>query len=126
MRQIILIALVITYCLPAWCQHAAKKATPVITPPVFNGCVETYLGHNLRYPDAARENDIEGSVTVQFVIDEKGTVQKAKLAGRRRVGAGCEEEALRVVRSMPAWKPAMYGKRPVKYVYTLPVTFRLE
>ena len=126
MRRAILIVLAIIYCIPTWCQHAEKKAKPVLTPPIFNGYIETYLGRNLRYPEAARENEIEGRVNIQFVIDEKGTVQKAKLIGRKRLGGGCEAEALRVVQSMPAWKPAMYGKRPVKYVYTLPVTFRLE
>src|SRR5690606_16935087 len=84
--------------------------------------VNEYLGKNMRYPDAARENNIEGRVSVQFVVSEDGSISDVKVVGSRRVGGGCEEEAMRVVSSMPKWRPGKQNGRPVKVYYTLPVS----
>lgn len=93
--------------------------------PVFNGDLNAYIYKNHRYPAHAQEYSVRGCVNVQFIIDEKGKVQDAKVISSR-LGAGLDEEALRLVNAMPDWKPGMYGKKPVRVVYVLPVIFKLE
>ncbi len=103
-----------------------QKSTPAIIPPQFlNGEVRKYVSDHLRYPEMAIEGGVEGSVTVRFLIDEMGYIVDPQIIGRK-LGAGCEQEALRIVKYMPVWKPAMYKHKPVRYVYELPVEFRLE
>lgn len=92
--------------------------------PEFNGNVQEYLGNKLRYPDQAREAGIEGRVIVQFVVNEDGDISDAVV--KRGIGGGCDEEALRVVKSMPKWKPGKQNGRPVKVYFTLPISFKLE
>ncbi len=94
--------------------------------PEFPGDVNEYLAKNIRYPDAARENGIEGRVTVQFLIDEDGTISDIKVVGTERHGGGLEDEAMRVIRSMPAWRPGKQNGRTVKVYLILPVLFRLQ
>lgn len=92
--------------------------------PSFNGDMIAYLQKNLQYPAFARENNIEGRVTVQFVVNEDGSIGNAII--KRGIGGGCNEEAIRVVMSMPKWKPGMQNGHPVKVYYTLPITFMLQ
>ena len=92
--------------------------------PSFNGDMIAYLQKNLQYPSFARENNIEGRVTVQFVVNEDGSIGNAVI--KRGIGGGCNEEAIRVVMSMPKWKPGMQNGHPVKVYYTLPITFMLQ
>jgi protein TonB len=107
-------------------------AEPVITTPIFiadvmpefNGDINAYLNRHTRYPEPARENHIQGKVIVQFVVDENGQVTVAKIM--RGIGGGCNEEALRVVRSMPKWKPGKQNGRAVKVYFTLPIHFVLQ
>ncbi|MBX7140594.1 MAG: TonB family protein [Chitinophagales bacterium] len=82
-----------------------------------------YLQKNLRYPPAARENGIEGRVVLQFVVDEQGTISDIQVL--RDIGGGCAEEAVRVVKNMPPWKPGKQNGNPVKVYFKLPVTFKL-
>jgi protein TonB len=82
-----------------------------------------YLQKNLRYPAAARENGIEGKVVLQFVVDESGHISDIQTV--RDIGGGCAEEAIRVVRSMPPWKPGKQNGNAVKVYFKLPVTFKL-
>ncbi len=83
-----------------------------------------YLSNNIKYPALARENNIQGKVILQFVVDENGGISDIKAA--RGIGGGCDEEAIRVVKSMPKWKPGKQRGRPVKVRFTLPVSFKLE
>ncbi|WP_276131872.1 energy transducer TonB [Polluticoccus soli] len=92
--------------------------------PEFNGDLNDYLGRKLMYPTVARENSIEGTVIVQFVVAEDGSVSNAKVL--RSLAGGCSEEALRVVNSMPKWKPGKQNGQPVKVFYTLPIRFVLQ
>lgn len=92
--------------------------------PSFNGDLIAYLQKNLQYPSFAKENNIEGRVTVQFVVNEDGSIGNAII--KKGIGGGCNEEAIRVVMSMPKWKPGMQNGRPVKVYYTLPITFMLQ
>jgi len=92
--------------------------------PSFNGDLISYLQKNLQYPAFAKENNIEGRITVQFVVNEDGSIGNAVI--KKGIGGGCNEEALRVVMSMPKWKPGMQNGHPVKVYYTLPITFMLQ
>lgn len=83
-----------------------------------------FLYGELRYPSLALESKIEGLVVVQFIIDENGNITQPTVT--RGIGGGCDEEALRVVKSMPAWKPGKQRGRPVKVRYNLPVRFQLK
>lgn len=83
-----------------------------------------YLSKNLHYPEAARENNIEGRVIVQFVIEKDGNVSNIKVL--RDIGGGCGEEAIRVIQEMPKWTPAKQRGKPVRCQFTLPLNFHLE
>jgi TonB family protein len=83
-----------------------------------------YLAENLHYPAEAREKAISGTVYVQFVIDKTGQISDAKVL--RGIGSGCDEEALRVIKAMPRWKPGMQRGKPVKTLFNLPIKFSLE
>ncbi len=86
--------------------------------------ISSFLQKNLRYPDNAREAGISGRVAVQFVVNEDGTISDVKVT--RGIGGGCDEEARRVVLSLPKWKPGKQNGKAVKVYYTLPIVFRIE
>lgn len=87
--------------------------------------VEGYskLQERIRYPEMARKAGIEGLVVVQFVIDTKGNVINPTIV--RGIGGGCDQEALRVVKSAK-FRPGLQQGRPVKVHYTLPIRFTLK
>ena len=83
-----------------------------------------FIEDNMQYPQLAAENCIGGRVYVQFEVDTDGTILNPRI--RRDVGGGCGEEALRIVRLMPKWKPGrLYGKA-VKRTFNLPIFFDKE
>jgi protein TonB len=84
----------------------------------------TFIGRNIKYPEAAKKNKIEGRVFVTFVIEKDGQVSSAKIL--RDIGGGCGEEALRVVNSMPKWKPGTQRGNPVRVQFNLPIMFQLQ
>ncbi|PLW93191.1 MAG: energy transducer TonB [Marinilabiliales bacterium] len=95
--------------------------------PEFPGGEEAlflYLGNNIKYPRAAREIDLQGTVILQFIIEKDGSVSNVVVA--RGIGGGCDEEAVRVVQKMPKWTPGKQYGRPVRVQYTLPVRFVLQ
>ncbi len=83
-----------------------------------------YLAKNIKYPQMARETGISGTVYVRFVVEKDGSVSQVRIA--RGIGGGCDEEALRVVKSMPKWKPGRQRGKPVRVNFTLPVKFVLQ
>lgn len=83
-----------------------------------------YLKKNLRYPEIARESEVQGRVIVRFVVNEDGKISDVVIL--RDIGAGCSQEAKRVVSSMPKWAPGRQNGKVVKTYFTLPVTFRLN
>ncbi len=83
-----------------------------------------YLGKNIKYPAIARENGISGRVYINFIVGKDGKVRDTKLL--RGIGGGCDEEALRVVRSMPDWKPGRQNGRNVDVYVNVPVVFTLK
>lgn len=95
--------------------------------PEFPGGVEAlykYIQSNIKYPQLAKENNITGRVFVTFVVEKDGSVSNVKAA--RDIGGGCGAEAVRVVKSMPKWKPGKQRGKAVRAAYTLPVNFTLQ
>ncbi|RTQ44867.1 energy transducer TonB [Hymenobacter gummosus] len=90
--------------------------------PGGNAAQLAFLRDKLRYPDEALQKGISGKVLVQFVVDERGHLLDPKVV--RGLGAGLDEEALRLVRIMPWWTPGLVGGQPVKVAITLPIVFR--
>ena len=83
-----------------------------------------YLSDNIKYPTIAQENGTQGRVTVQFVVNADGGIVDAKVI--RGVDPYLDKEALRVINSMPKWKPGMQRGKAVRVKYTVPVMFRLQ
>ncbi|MCX6290934.1 MAG: TonB family protein [Bacteroidetes bacterium] len=112
---------------PVVSDDEGKIFTIVEEMPSFPGGEEKmleYVAKNIKYPSVARENAITGRVYVNFYIDKDGKVQSAKVV--RGIGGGCDEEALRVVKSMPTWKPGKQNGRAVNVNYNLPINFTLK
>ncbi|ADB39530.1 energy transducer TonB [Spirosoma linguale] len=99
------------------------ELNPLIQPefPGGFGTLNTYLKENVRYPAAAAQANIKGFVLISYLIDELGNVTAIKVM--KGLGYGCDEEALRVVRQMPRWKPAQQSGKATPVKYNLPVHF---
>ena len=83
-----------------------------------------YIQKNIKYPMMARESDIQGRVFVNFVVEPDGSI--SNVAVLRGIGGGCDEEAVRVVNSMPKWKPGKQRGSAVRCAYTVPIIFKLQ
>ena len=83
-----------------------------------------FLSDNIKYPTIAQENGTQGRVSVQFVVNRDGSIVDAKVV--KGVDPYLDREALRVINSMPKWKPGMQRGKPVRVRYTVPVLFRLQ
>ena len=82
-----------------------------------------YVAKNVKYPQEAKDKEIQGRVFVSFVIEKDGSVSTVKVM--RGIGGGCDEEAVRVVSSMPKWKPGIKDGKPVRVSYMMPLNFKL-
>ncbi len=94
--------------------------------PEFPGGPEalmSFLHKNLKYPEMARENGVTGSVYASFIVSKEGKISDIKIV--KGLGAGCNEEVLRVLKFMPDWKPGMMAGKPVAVQFNLPVKFKL-
>ncbi len=87
--------------------------------------IERYINNHINYPQHALNNNIQGKVNVSFVVNEYGQVNGAHIIGKG-LGNGLNEEAVRVVSSLPNWKPGTVKGKPIKTKMTLPITFRIE
>ena len=83
-----------------------------------------YIQKNMQYPESAKENGTQGRAMVQFVVDKEGNVTEPKVI--RSVDKELDAEAIRLVKSMPKWKPGMQKGQAVAVKYTMPVLFKLE
>jgi periplasmic protein TonB len=101
-----------------------KAAFLVSDMPEFNGDLFQYLSRNIRYPQIAVENQTEGQVFLTFVVEKDGSIGDVKTLKPLR--DGCTEEAIRVVSSMPKWKPGRNHGELVRVQYNLPIKFRLK
>jgi len=95
--------------------------------PEFQGgskALMAFLRNNIQYPAECNEMAIQGRVTVKFIIDEFGKIICPYVL--KSLYPALDEEALRVVRLMPDWQPASNFGVPIKFCYTLPITFKLD
>jgi protein TonB len=82
-----------------------------------------YIREKMKYPAQARRMGVEGKVFVQFVIGKDGSITDVKVI--KGIGAGCDEEAARVMQGAPPWNPGKQRGKAVKQRYTLPIQFKL-
>jgi len=87
--------------------------------------LENYINNNVEYQQAAIDNNTEGKVDVEFVIDEKGNVTDAKRIGKE-LGGGLDDEAVKVISNMPKWTPGKVKGKNVKTRLVLPITYKIE
>ena len=83
-----------------------------------------FFNNNLQYPDTARKNSIEARVQIQFVVGEDGNI--SDITPLTHKGWGFEEEAIRVIKLMPTWKPGMIDGKPVPVRFSMPFVFKLS
>lgn len=96
--------------------------------PEFSGGAEEmykYLSKNIAFPPLARENGVEGKVVLTFVVGSDGKISQIEQVGKK-LGWGCDEEAVRVVKGMPSWTPGKQNGKPVTVKFTLPIRFQLN
>ncbi len=94
--------------------------------PVFPGgdaALMKFIADNTKYPEIAKENGIQGRVFIQFVIDKVGNVTKVTVA--KGVDPYLDEEAMRVVKSLPSWTPGKQRGKPVPVTFVVPINFKL-
>lgn len=82
-----------------------------------------YISLNLAYPEPATVRHVEGAVIVTFTVDTAGAAHNPKV--RKGLGNGCDEEALRLVRTMPQWQPARLNGKPIATGKTLKIDFKM-
>jgi protein TonB len=119
--------------------HLPQATMPIDTPktetnfyvveqmPEFPGGSENmmrWLQKNLEYPSIARENNIEGKVIVQFIVDENGHCINFKVV--KSPDPILSEAAVKTLTRMPKWKPGLQNGKPVKVAFTLPVSYKLQ
>lgn len=99
----------------------------VDTEPEFPGGEQNmyqYIINNIKYPETAKENNIQGRVYVKFVVTKDGNITDVEIA--RSVESSIDAEAIRVIKSMPKWKPGTQRGKPVNVRFTLPIKFSLQ
>ena len=124
-----------------WAQPETDVLTVAEQMPYFEGCdhyepgsedkrncsninLVNFISENIRYPELAKANGIDGTVFLSFVVNEDGSIQSQKVL--RDIGGGCAEEALRILNLMPKWEAAIDQGEAVKVRLTLPVTFSIK
>ena len=84
-----------------------------------------YLSENVKYPVIAQENGIQGRVICQFVVNKDGSIVDVEVV-RSGGDPSLDKEAVRVIKTMPKWKPGKQRGKPVRVKYTVPVNFKLQ
>lgn len=93
--------------------------------PGGESALSDFVSNHIEYPQQAMDDNANGTVTVSFVVDEKGKVIDPKVVGQTP-GHGLDQEAMRVVQNMPAWKPGTVKGKPVKTRLQLPIVFKVD
>ena len=88
------------------------------------GNVTKWIAKNVKYPQLAQENGIQGKVFIKFVIEKDGSITDVQVS--RGVDASLDKEAIRVIKAMPKWKPGKQRGKAVRVSYTLPINFQLS
>ena len=108
-------------------QKDTRIFTAVEHAPDFPGGVDKFykfLQQNIKYPAEARNKKVEGKVFVSFIVEKDGALSNLKII--RDLGAGCGNEALRVMKLSPKWNPGVQNGHKVRVQYTLPIAFTLK
>lgn len=95
--------------------------------PEFPGGMEAwakFIRKNLNYPYAAQEAGVQGKVFISFVVERDGSITDVKVA--KGIGFGCDDEAIRVIKKSPRWKPGMQNKQSVRVRYNMPINYMLS
>ena len=83
-----------------------------------------YLAGSIKYPTIAREAGIQGTVYISFIVEKDGSISNVTVA--RGISGGCDEEAVRVIKSMPNWKAGLQRNKPVRVQFNVPIKFTLS
>ena len=109
-------------------QEAPKEIFTVVEEqPTYPGGDEArikFLQDNMKYPEEAKELGVQGKVFVTFVVEVDGSITDVRVL--RGIGSGCDDEAIRVVKSMPKWVPGKQRGVPVRVQFNLPINFKLQ
>jgi protein TonB len=95
--------------------------------PEFPGGEENlkkFLSDNVQYPQLAKENGIEGTVVVSFVVRKNGKLSDIKVV--KSLGSGCDEQAIAAIKAMPRWIPGEQSGRKVDVRFNLPIVFKIK
>lgn len=92
--------------------------------PGGNQALFKYISTNIKYPPQSMENGIQGKVYISFVIEKNGEITNVK--NLRGINSELDNEAIRVIKNMPHWKPGMQNGKAVRTRYTLPIMFKLS
>ncbi len=120
-------ATLITINFTSFSQNNNEVFTLVEEEPSFIGgsvAMGQFLVKNIQYPAEALEKNVQGTVYVSFIVEPDGTISNPIL--KRDIGYGCGEEAIRVIKMMPKWKPGKQKGKAVKTQMMLPVSFKLS
>ena len=131
-RFFVLLLLLLPLCLSVNAQTKYDEEAEIVYvaceySPKFPGGEEAlyaYFCNNLKYPEKAREENITGRVFITFIVERDGSLSNIKVL--RDIGGGCGEEAVRVAKNMPKWKPGQHRGETVRVQYTMPVLFNFN
>jgi TonB family protein len=109
-------------------QHSGKEAfTSVEQMPEFPGgrdSLMSFLAKNIRYPEKAKKDHVEGKIIAQFIVNEEGKIEDINIL--RNLRQDCDAEVVRVLNSMPVWKAGLQDGKKARVYYTLPVNFYIN
>jgi len=138
LNKVIWILFIIMIAFPAYAQLVVVEDAEIM--PRFSGCEDEqltlqqqsecsnrklieFIRSEVNYPKAAKQQKIEGTVIVDFVVDIAGNTTEINVINE--IGGGCGEEAIRVVEAMPAWNPGLIANEPVNVTLRLPFKFKI-
>ena len=134
MKKLILMSLMAVFCLSTVSAQktvVSKKNQKVFDVveqmPEFPGGMEAlfkYMAENMKYPEDAKKQQVEGRVLVQFIVETDGSVSNTEVL--MRVFPSLDAEAVRVISGMPKWIPGKQNGKAVRVKYTIPVSFRFK
>ena len=123
-----LFLLVMTNCTAQYNSRSEEIVFTIVEhSPEFSGgsdSLKRYLLKNVSYPPEAKKAGIKGRVFTSFIVETDGSITDVQLL--RGLGYGCDDEAIRVVKTMPRWQPGTQSGRPVRVRYNLPVLFGVD
>ncbi len=131
MKKLLFLSAALFFVGLASAQSSNDKTDPVFNMveemPTFKGgdaAMMNYLSENLTYPEKAKVEGVQGTVFVTFVVNKEGKIVDPKVA--RGVSPELDNEAQKVVATMPNWRPGKMNGKPVSVQYNLPIRFKLD